>query len=107
MSRNRIDINEHDFGCSYSGALVLEKIYLFKSNDDVEANISQIMSHTGLADNFTVKAADVDNACALIKGNKRYILYNQLFIQNVASETKSKFGALSILAHEICNATNY
>jgi len=105
-NENVIAIAKNDFGCSYTGAVNVDKVYLFKSNDEVEKKIGQIMSHTGLEDNFIVKASDVDNACALIKNNQRYILYNQFFMKNVIEKTNSEKAALSILAHEIGHHLN-
>lgn len=105
-SIKRIDLLEGDFGCSYSGSMGAGSIYLFNSNDDAEKVIQDIMLHTGLVDNFVIKAADVDNACALIKNDTRYIFYNQLFIQNVKKRTNSDYGAISILAHEIGHHLN-
>jgi hypothetical protein len=105
-SIKRIDVTVNDFGCTYSGDLNMNKIYMFRSNDDAEVAIEDIMKRTGLSNNFIVKAADVDNACALIKNNERYILYNQHFMYNVLKKTNTKFGALSILAHEIGHHLN-
>jgi hypothetical protein len=105
-NENVIHIAKNDLGCSYTGAVDVDKVYLFKSNDEVENVVRQIMSRTGLADNFIVKASDVDNACALIKNNQRYILYNQFFMKNVIEKTNSEKAALSILAHEIGHHLN-
>jgi hypothetical protein len=105
-SIERLDVTIDDFGCTYSGDLDMNKIYLFQSNDDAEVAIDDIMKLTGLSNNFIVKAADVDNACALIKNNERYIFYNQHFMHNVLKKTNTKFGALSILAHEIGHHLN-
>lgn len=59
------------------------------------------MSETGLPANFRLFASDVDNTAAAIYNSERYVLYNQRFMEDVKSRTKTKFGSLSILAHEI------
>jgi hypothetical protein len=87
--------------CNYSGTLDLKSAYSFKSDTEAENALKSIMRHTGLPTNFLLVAADVDNAAAAIYQNKRYILYNQRFMEEVKTKTKSKFGSLSILSHEI------
>ncbi len=87
--------------CNYSGTLDIKTAYSFKSDTEAENALKSIMKHTGLPTNFLLVAADVDNAAAVMYQNKRYILYNQRFMEEVRSRTKSKYGALSILSHEI------
>ena len=101
-SGNTQKINlEEGNSCSYSGTLYLKSAYSFKSDAEAEDALKSIMKHTGLPTNFSLVAADVDNAAAAIHDNKRYILYNQRFMEEVKNKTKSKFGSLSILSHEI------
>lgn len=92
---------EEGNSCNYSGTLDLKNAYSFKSDAEAEDALKSIMKHTGLPTNFLLVASDVDNAAAAIYQNKRYILYNQRFMEEVKSKTKSKFGSLSILSHEI------
>ncbi len=92
---------EEGNSCTYSGSLEIKSAYPFKSDNEAEAALKSIMSHTGLPTNFLLVASDVDNAAAAIYKNQRYILYNQRFLEDVTSRTKSNFGALSILAHEV------
>jgi hypothetical protein len=92
---------EEGNSCNYSGTLDLKTAHSFKSDTEAEDALKSIMKHTGLPTNFLLVAADVDNAAAAIYQNKRYILYNQRFMEEVKNKTKTKFGSLSILAHEI------
>lgn len=92
---------EEGNSCNYSGTLAIKSAYSFKSDNEAESALKSIMKYTGLPTNFLLIAADVDNAAAAIYENKRYILYNQRFMEEVRNRTKSKFGALSILSHEI------
>lgn len=101
-SDNTQKINlEEGNSCTYSGALDIKTVYSFKSDREAENALKSIMKHTGLPTNFLLVAADVDNAAAAIHDKKRYILYNQRFMEEVMKKTKSKFGSLSILSHEI------
>jgi hypothetical protein len=90
---------EEGNSCSYSGRLDIKSAYFFSS--DSEDALKSIMKHTGLPTNFLLVAADVDNAAATIYKNQRHILYNQRFMNDVQTKTKSKYGPLSILSHEI------
>jgi hypothetical protein len=93
-------------GCNYNNELQQSKIYSFNSDSEAEDAIMEIMRKTGLNNNFIIKAADVDNACALIIDNERYIFYSQGFMQDVFKKTNSRYGALSIMAHEIGHHLN-
>jgi hypothetical protein len=92
---------EEGNSCSYSGTLDLKEAFSFQSDAEAEAALGSIMKQTGLPTNFQLTAADVDNAAATIYKNQRYILYNQRFMEEVKQRTKSNYGALSILAHEV------
>lgn len=92
---------EEGNSCSYSGTLDMKSAYSFNSDADAENALKSIMKHTGLPTNFLLVAADVDNAAAAVYKNQRYILYSQRFMEEVEHKTGSKFGALSILSHEI------
>ncbi len=59
------------------------------------------MSASGLPQNFEVRAAGVPNAAAVIRGTKRYILYNQYFVEQLKSATKNNWAPVSVMAHEI------
>ncbi len=96
--QNSIPLNQNN-SCNYTGTLPLSQAHSFKS--DAEAALQRVMKQTGLPTNFLLIASDVDNAAAVLHENKRYILYNQRFMENVKRQTKSEFGALSILAHEV------
>ncbi len=92
--------------CSYNSELSTNKLYGFTSDNQAQNALSKIMNYTGLPVNFTLIAADVDNACAVIQqkssGNMvRYIMYNQQFMMQVEDLTKNHWAETSILAHEI------
>ena len=90
-----------DHSCSYTGELTEKDLYGFTSDTEAEDALTKIMKYTGLPSNFTIKAANVPNAAAVIQGDERFILYNQYFMLRVKDLTKTDWAALSILAHEI------
>ncbi|QTN19727.1 membrane-binding protein [Brevundimonas sp. AJA228-03] len=91
-----------DGSCVYDGdVLDTEGVYGFESDADAEAATKRIMDQTGLVQNFTIRAADVPNAAAVINGESRMILYNQQFMRDVRRTTNTDWAAVSIMAHEV------
>jgi hypothetical protein len=68
--------------------------------------VNRILNSVGLKPRFEVKAANVPNAAAMIYNNQRYILYSQNFVEMVNRTTKTDWGAVSIVAHEIGHHLN-
>lgn len=87
--------------CSFHGADRQGRIYAYDSDHDAEIALRKIMEYTGLPANFELKATNVPNAAAALQGYKRYIFYNQSFMQRISQNTQSDWTAYSILAHEI------
>ena len=98
LAQTRLNI---DASCSFTGTLNEEQVYGFASDNEAKNALSRIMKYTGLPANFTIQAANVPNAAAAIYGSKRYILYNQYFMERVKDQTQTDWSAVSILAHEI------
>jgi hypothetical protein len=90
-----------DESCTYTGEITDESIYGFQSDKEAKLAIERIMRYTGLPANFTIQASNVPNAAAIIQGNRRYILYNQYFMERIKDITRTDWSALSIIAHEI------
>ncbi len=87
--------------CSYYGEPIEDQVYGFTSDQEAEQAVARIMRFTGLPQNFTIMAANVPNAAAVIREGKRLILYNQAFMERVKRTTNTDWAAISILAHEI------
>jgi Zn-dependent peptidase ImmA (M78 family) len=68
--------------------------------------LSEIMSVVGLAANFELKEAKVQNVQASISHRKRYILYNPEYISWLNNTTNDKWAAITLLAHEIGHHLN-
>lgn len=73
----------------------------FFPDEEAKGILHNVLRFTGLPSNFSIMAADVDNACAVISQGKRYILYNQEFMEVLKNETNNHWAETSILAHEI------
>jgi hypothetical protein len=93
--------------CSYYGENTPTKaIYTFSSDNEAKQALERIMKVTGLPTNFNIMAANVPNACAVIKcptANtcERFILYNQDFMLKIRDLTQNNWSEISILSHEI------
>ena len=91
------------YACSYFGEILPNEV---KGNTNIgtdpqAANIIQrIVDVSGLARNFEILAEPVPNAAAVTQDGVRYILYNPSFISDIGKATRTKWAAISILAHE-------
>ena len=92
--------------CNFDISLINKTVYGFSSDIEAEGALQKIMRLVGLPANFEIRAASVPNAAAFvdcdINGNcKRYILYNQEFMENLKNETSSPHAEYAVLCHEI------
>ena len=90
--------------CDYfglAGDRMPSSVYTFRSSSDAENAIRSITDVVSLEPNFRVRAASVPNATAVVKGDRRYILYSRTFMNDMQRRTGSEWAALSIMAHEI------
>jgi hypothetical protein len=92
--------------CSFSGETINGDLYEFKSSNEANLVVRRIMEAVGLKPRFELKAANINNAAAVIHNNKRYILYSQNFISKIEGATRTDWAAISILAHEIGHHLN-
>ncbi len=92
--------------CSYFGESLPSSILTNKADIEADRLIQQIVAASGLAQNFEVRTAPVPNAAAVILGEKRLILYNREFIRRIAAASRSRWAAMSILAHEVGHHLN-
>ncbi len=100
------------FACSFFGTDVSSSILngqglSFSSNNQAVAVVDNILLPTGLKRNFIVQESPkVANACAIVNGEQRYILYNNEFMKMVENSTRTDWASISIMAHEIGHHLN-
>lgn len=76
--------------------------FLIDSKKEAKDAVANIVKYTGLIQNFQiVENKTIPTAIAYNKQKKRYIAYNPAFMLRVKDRTKSDWGAISVLAHEI------
>ena len=88
--------------CTFDGTRMDGSIYTFGSTAAARQALARVTSYTGLEPNFDIRAGNVPNAMAVIdRDGNRLIIYNQRFMDAVRDQTRTDWGAISILAHEI------
>ena len=92
--------------CSYYGETINPDITIAETNDGASEIIEKILSVVGLKPNFEIRSANVPNAAAVILNNKRYILYNPKFINQINYVSGNDWAGISIIAHEIGHHLN-
>jgi len=97
------------FTCNYYGTInsfTPNKYLNISTNHNFENDatkaVSAILNEVGLSKNFEIiEDSSIDNAIAIVINNKRYIIYNNNFM-NLANEiSNNSWSSISILAHEI------
>jgi hypothetical protein len=93
-------------GKNYYGNVINEREICdwvaFSTKPDVSKAIENIVRRSGLKQNFYVMECPNTNNCfAATRNGERLIVYDPSFINKLNNVTKTDWGALSILAHEI------
>ena len=105
QAQTLLNIKGKEHICSFAPNEVLEdELYSFASSDEARALVAEIMSTVGLVPRFTVFAANVPNAAAVIEGEERLIVYSEHWIQNTIAD--DRWAAISLMAHEIAHHLN-
>ncbi|MBB6610765.1 membrane-binding protein [Pontibacter sp. Tf4] len=68
--------------------------------------VKEIIDVVGLKPRFELRAANIENAAAVIYNGNRYILYNEDFLAAINNAVHTDWGGVSILAHEIGHHLN-
>lgn len=95
-----------DRGCDFYGAedgatSLSDDIYTFMPTRAAREVVEEIVAQVGLPQNFSILAANVPNAAAVIRDSQRYILYSEAFMAQITSSTATEWAAKTILAHEV------
>lgn len=103
---NAQDERVKSFGYNYYGQKINERAFCsqfsFRSKEVAEKAVDEIVRRSGLKRNFYVmECPNTDNCFAAIQGQTRLIVYDGSFMKKANDLSKSDWGALSILAHEI------
>jgi len=92
---------ETGHSCDFHGGLMPKKVTTFASDAEAEDVITRIVEQSGIPQNFEIRAGGVPNAAAVVQGTDRFIVYNQYFMTETRNKTQSRWGPISIMAHEV------
>jgi len=97
-----VSFSQSDKYSKEHGDSLINKSFTVDSKKEADDAVTKIVSYTGLVQNFQIVAnPGIPTARAFIKKKQRYIEYNPQFMSRVKDRTKSDWGSLSVLAHEI------
>lgn len=88
-------------GCAYKSATEDATLFTFEPSDEARRIVSEICNALGVGQNFDLRASSVENALATAEGNRRIILYSEVFLKKFSEDARTRWAAYSVLAHEI------
>jgi hypothetical protein len=88
-------------GCNFSGEESEKTYYEFDASREADSVITEILNAVSLEKNFTIKSSNCSNALATTENGQRYILYNTTFLEQFKKDTRSRWAAYCVFAHEI------
>jgi hypothetical protein len=80
-----------------------EEIKVFDNTAEAENVLDWIVGFTEIKPNYEVKAAEVDQAEAVLAGSTRYIVYNEGWLKNVTSSAGTDWSKVTAIAHEMAH----
>ena len=101
LSAGFVSAQPGEYSKDHGDSLINTK-YTVDSRTEAKDAVEDIVRYTGLTENFEIlQNPNISTAIAYIRKGKRYIAYNPAFMLRVKDRTKSDWGAISVLAHEI------
>ncbi len=89
-------------GCNYIDDEVSGLLLLRKPGSNAQRIIDEILITAGSAQNFELRISDqIANARATASGGRKFILYNEGFMNSFQTKSLTYWAAYSLLAHEI------
>ncbi len=76
-------------------------LYGFASSGEAKEIVDKIVAAVGLPSRFKIIAANVPNASATVVGSERVILYSEVWVRRLITETATDWSGVALLAHEI------
>lgn len=101
QEKNEIIVGKNYYGNTINESEICDLV-AFATRPEVSMAIESIVRRSGLKQNFYVmECPNTDNCFAATRNGERLIVYDSKFINRLNNVTKTDWGALSILAHEI------
>src|SRR5919112_5314212 len=74
----------------------------FNSVYEAKEHVNTMLESINWKENFTLREQNgINNAYATIMNNRRYIIYDNAFLENLDSYAKTRWASISVLAHEM------
>ncbi len=100
-AQNEIIVGKNYFGNTIDERAICDWV-AFSTKPEVSMAIEKIVKRSGLKQNFYVmECPGTDNCFAATRNGERLIVYDSKFMNRLSDLTKTDWGAMSILAHEI------
>lgn len=91
-------------GCNFLNGRTEGNYTLFEPAKAADKIIDDILGVFSIQPRpFILKAADVENAQATMKGRDRYLLYSNDFLNKTSLDAQTRWAAVGIFAHEIAH----
>lgn len=101
QKQNEIIVGKNYFGNTIDERAICDWV-AFSTKPEVSMAIEKIVRRSGLKQNFYVmECPNTDNCFAATRNGERLIVYDSKFMNRLSDITKTDWGAMSILAHEI------
>jgi hypothetical protein len=101
QTNNQIIVGKNYYGYTIDERAICDWV-AFSTKPEVSMAIENIVKRSGLKQNFYVmECPNTDNCFAATRNGERLIVYDAKFMNRLSDLTKTDWGALSILAHEI------
>lgn len=101
----RIPLNNY---CSINAIEIDEEyIYPLEASNEAKAILNDILGVVPIAKRtIYLRSSDVDQAIAVVHNNKRYIIYDEFFIEKAKKTTNDKWIVYFVFAHELAHHLN-
>jgi len=107
LAQKRLVIPPNQFACNVDGSsTVAGEVWSFDSSEQARGFVKKVVGNIGLKPNFEIFAADVPNAQAQILNGKRWILYSEVWVQNILVKAGSYWPGVALMAHECAHHYN-
>ena len=107
-SQRLVKITANTRVCAAEGDETPKDRYVQTASTESQETINEICRKIGASPKgFTIQAANVKNAEALILEGKRYIHYNPLYLNKIQKDSKTYWAMIYVLAHEVGHHINF
>jgi hypothetical protein len=91
-----------EYGCNFKSDKMKGSYTLFNPSKEAGKVVDTILRVMAIKNRpFQLQAANVETAQATMRGDERYLLYSNEFLKKLATDTRTRWSAYAVFAHEI------